>query len=45
VGKNWRKRTAVLHENGTTEIGVCWTCVKRNQRINALLVREGKYLK
>jgi len=28
--KSWRKRTAIIQENCATEIGVCWTCVKRN---------------
>jgi len=29
--KSWRKRTAILQENCTTEIGVRWTRVKRKQ--------------
>jgi len=29
--KSWGKRTAILQENCATEIGICWTCVKRKQ--------------
>ena len=29
--KSWRKRTAILQENCSREIGICWTCVKRKQ--------------
>jgi len=29
--KSWRKGTTILQENCATEIGVCWTCIKRKQ--------------
>ena len=39
--KSWRKRTAILQENCATEIGVCWTCVKRKQW-KKCIGKEGK---
>jgi len=43
--KSWRKGTAILQENCTTEIGVRWTCVKNlrgSSGRNTLVILEGK---